>query len=72
MNWFFALEVQNPQWSTFLLGVFWSYYDEKQQIKCLEGQALKFVPRNESNCLQMPVFLFSVWEKILKTIFVKN
>ena len=72
MNWFFALEVRHPQWSTFLLGVFWSHYDEKQQIKCLEGQALKFIPRNESNCLQMPVFLFSVWDKILTTISKKT
>ena len=72
MNWCFALEVQHPQWPTFLLGLFWSYYDENQQIKCLEGQALKFIARNESNSLQMPDFFYPIWDKIITTISIKK
>ena len=68
INWVFALRVQHPQWHTYLLGISWAYYDEKQTITCHEGQALKFIKRNESNTLPIPIFIYPIWDKLTKAL----
>lgn len=68
INWFFALKVEHPQWPAYLLGISWAFYDNKQTIKCKEGQALKFIKRNEAETLPIPDFIFPIWDKILTTL----
>jgi 8-oxo-dGTP pyrophosphatase MutT (NUDIX family) len=66
INWFYALNIEHPQWPTYLLGISWAFYDDNQTIKCQEGQALKFIKRNETDSLPIPNFLFTIWDKLLK------
>ena len=68
INWFLALHIEHPQWPTYLLGISWAFYDNKQTIKCQEGQALKFIKRNEAKTLPIPVFIFPIWDKLLEGI----
>lgn len=72
IKWSLGLEVRHPQWPPYLLGMFWAYYDGKQELKCQEGQDLKFKQRNEANSLPMPAFIFPVWDKILNTFAIKS
>ncbi len=72
MNWVSGLEIKNPQWPTFLLGISWAYYDEIQPIKCREGQALKFVNRHEAKSLPIPTFVYYVWDMITKNYNFKT
>ena len=42
--------------------MFWARYDEHQSICCMEGQALKFVPREEASRYPIPNFLLDLWD----------
>jgi 8-oxo-dGTP pyrophosphatase MutT (NUDIX family) len=68
INWAFTLTVQHPQWPTYLLGISWAVFDEKQKIKCQEGQSLKFIKRNEAKTLPIPIFIFPIWNKLQEGI----
>ena len=71
INWVFTLNVQHPQWPTYLLGISWTVYDEKQKIICQEGQDLKFIKRNEVKTLPIPNFILPIWDKLLTGISIK-
>ena len=45
--------------------MFWAWYDERQEVRCLEGQALKFVPRAQALAYEMPVILIDLWDMAL-------
>ena len=65
INWLQMLEIGHPDWPTYLLGVFWAFYDGKQKTKCREGQDLKFVGRNEADTLPTPEFLLNLWDQLI-------
>ena len=64
MNWLQMMEISHPEWPTYLLGVFWAFYDGKQKTECREGQILKFIKREDANILMIPPFLFIIWETL--------
>ena len=69
INWLQMMEISNPEWPTYLLGVFWAFYDGKQVTECREGQMLKFIKREDANILMIPQFIFIIWDKLIqKTI----
>jgi len=42
--------------------VFWARYDGRQPVRCLEGQALKFVPREEAPSYLIPPYMLDLWD----------
>ena len=66
MNWLQMMEISHPEWPTYLLGVFWAFYDGKQETDCREGQILKFIKREDANILMIPPFLFIIWDKLIQ------
>jgi 8-oxo-dGTP diphosphatase len=49
-------------WRPYRLHVFWAPYDGVQSYRCQEGQALEFVPRQQTARLAMPDFLPPIWD----------
>ena len=52
-------------WPSYMLTVFWAYYDGFQQFQCLEGQDLKFINRDQADSYDIPKYLLAVWDKAL-------
>lgn len=42
--------------------IFVGIYDERQEIRCLEGQACRFVGRKEANFLPLPSYQYPIWD----------
>ena len=53
-------------WPAYVLTFFWAYYDGIQQLKCLEGQDLKFINYYNAGSYNIPEYLLEVWEMALK------
>ena len=51
--------------SDFCFALFWCRYDSRQQIKCCEGQELRFVPRRAAETLPKRDYLLNVWDMAL-------
>ena len=69
ISWLQMMEIKHPDWPTYLLGVFWAFYDGMQKTTCREGQILKFIKREDANSLLMPPFLLMLWDILIqKTI----
>jgi len=45
------------------LHLFWELYDEKQQIKCMEGQELRFIERSEGADYLKIDTLLAYWDQ---------
>jgi len=46
--------------------MFWGRYDGHQVIRCREGQALVFVPREQASSYRMPGYLVELWDMALE------
>ena len=69
ISWLQMMEIKHPDWPTYLLGVFWAFFDGMQKTTCREGQILKFIKREDANSLLMPPFLLMLWDILIqKTI----
>lgn len=44
------------------LTMFWARYDGRQPIECREGQALKFVAREDVAAYDIPAYLVDLWD----------
>ena|SRR3990167_2254475 len=42
--------------------MFWARYDGRQPVRCLEGQALMFVPRERASLYPIPNYLLDLWD----------
>ncbi len=47
------------------LAVFWTCYDGRQPVECLEGQVVRFVSRQDAETYSMPRCLFPIWDQAL-------
>jgi ADP-ribose pyrophosphatase YjhB (NUDIX family) len=50
------------------LDVFWGCYDGVSPLTCLEGQALRFVPRQEVGAYPIPEYLVAIWDLALRAM----
>ena len=48
------------------LSFFWERFDGQQEIRCREGQELRFVKRSTAKGLPMPGYLPRIWDLALK------
>ena len=63
LHWLLAFDNDHDRgWPTYRLAVFWGRYDGRQSVRCLEGQALKFVERQAVSSLPMPDYLIKIWD----------
>ncbi|MBU1012571.1 MAG: NUDIX domain-containing protein [Bacteroidetes bacterium] len=53
-------------WNPYMLTVYWAFYDEIQNYKCMEGQDLKFINRDQAKFYDIPGYLIDVWDLALK------
>ena len=47
------------------LTIFWTRYDGIQPVRCLEGQALEFIRREDAGRYDIPDFLLHAWDAAL-------
>lgn len=45
--------------------MFWAEYDGHQAVRCLEGQDLRFVRREDAEAYRLPSFLVDLWDQAL-------
>jgi 8-oxo-dGTP diphosphatase len=55
----------DPGHPPYRLSVFWGRYDGQQSIRCLEGQALKFIQRADAHRYSIPEFLLGIWDEAI-------
>jgi 8-oxo-dGTP pyrophosphatase MutT (NUDIX family) len=58
-------------WPPYTLTVYWESYDGKQLFKCLEGQNLKFINREQVDSYDIPKNILKVWDLAL-AVSMKN
>lgn len=47
------------------LHIFWDIYNGYSPYRCLEGQDLKFISRNEAEKINIPLYLLKIWDLAL-------
>jgi len=60
--------VDNADGYQYWLHMYWELYDEKQQIKCMEGQELIFVNRADGVAYLKIDFLLTYWDRVIKLL----
>ena len=60
LHWLFSFDdEENPNCRCTM---FWARYDGRQPVHCMEGQALKFVPRGQASLFPIPDYLLALWD----------
>lgn len=60
--------MDNADGYKYWLHMYWALYDEKQPIKCMEGQELIFVNRDDGPAYLKLDFLLIYWDRIIKLL----
>ena len=66
LRWLTELDDHVEGWPRYRLTVFWAIYDGVQSICCREGQALKFIRREEADAYDIPPYLIHIWDIALE------
>jgi 8-oxo-dGTP diphosphatase len=62
------LDGHNASWPPYHLTIFWTRYDGVQSVRCLEGQALEFVRREDAPRYDIPAYLVKEWDAALAAL----
>ena len=65
LQWLTDFEDSVEGWPPYQLTVFWACYDGVQKTRCNEGQALKFVGRDDASSYNIPLYLMNIWDMAL-------
>lgn len=66
LRWLFAFEDQeNPECGCTM---FWARYDGRQPVRCLEGQALMFVAREQASSFLIPSYMLDRWDMAIAAL----
>ncbi len=57
--------------SMYELSLFWCAYDGRQPVRCFEGQAVEFIPREKAAGLPMPDYVWRVWDIALAALHAR-
>lgn len=49
-------------WPSYQITVFWACFDGIQKTRCNEGQALRFIRREDASSYSIPSYLMNVWD----------
>ena len=66
LHWLTDFEDSVEGWPPYQLTVFWACYDGVQRIHCNEGQALKFIRRDDASSYNIPLYLMNIWDMALR------
>jgi 8-oxo-dGTP diphosphatase len=55
-------------WPAYELTIFWTCYDGVQPVRCLEGQALQFIRREEAIRYDIPPYLVVAWDAAIAAL----
>lgn len=50
------------------LTVFWAWYDGVQPLRCMEGQALRFIGREQAVVHAIPPYLIEIWDRAIAAV----
>jgi 8-oxo-dGTP diphosphatase len=62
------LNGHNTSWPPYQLTIFWTRYDGVQSVRCLEGQAVEFVRREDAARYDIPAYLIKEWDAALAAL----
>ena len=62
------LDTHNTDWPPYELTVFWTRYDGVQPVRCLEGQALEFIRREDAAHYDVPEYLVHEWDAAIAAL----
>jgi ADP-ribose pyrophosphatase YjhB (NUDIX family) len=66
LQWLSTLDDRHdPRYPAYRLVVFWGRYDGRQPVRCLEGQALRFIERAQAASYAIPAYLVGLWDGAL-------
>ncbi|MBI4425467.1 MAG: NUDIX domain-containing protein [Elusimicrobia bacterium] len=51
--------------TTYRLTVYWARYDGVQKVRCLEGQGLEFIRREDAHEYKVPPYVMAAWGRAL-------
>lgn len=69
LKWLLSIDdVFYPEFPSYPLHVFQADYDGVQQVKCMEGQELRFVGLPEASKLPMPTYQKWIWQFALEAV----
>ncbi len=57
-----TLEPSHDGYENYQMTAFWTPYATSQELKCLEGQAIRFISRSEALGYSIPEFILPVWD----------
>jgi 8-oxo-dGTP pyrophosphatase MutT (NUDIX family) len=59
------IDYPTASWPTQRLTIFWSRYDGVQAVRCLEGQAMRFIERDMAQEYSIPAYIIEIWDRAL-------
>jgi len=62
------LNGHNTGWPPYVLTLFWTHYDGVQPVRCLEGQALEFIRREDAAGYDIPAYLINEWDAAIAAL----
>lgn len=65
LQWLTDFEDSVGGWPPYQLTVFWDCYDGVQKTRCNEGQALKFIRREDTSSYDIPLYFINMWDMAL-------
>ncbi len=65
LQWLTDFEDSVEGWPPYQITVFWACYDGVQKTRCNEGQALKFIRREDVSSHNIPLYLMNIWDMAL-------
>ena len=69
LKWLLSIDdVFYPEFPSYPLHIFQADYDGVQQVKCMEGQELRFVGMPEASQLPMPTYQKWIWQFTLEAV----
>ena len=62
------LDTHDADWPPYELTIFWTRYDGVQPVRCLEGQALEFIRREDAVRYDIPAYLVREWDAAIAAL----
>jgi len=62
------LDTHDADWPPYELTIFWTRYDGVQPVRCLEGQALEFIRREDAARYDIPAYLVREWDAAIAAL----
>jgi 8-oxo-dGTP pyrophosphatase MutT (NUDIX family) len=68
LNWLACAQENAGNRDAYPLNLYWARYDGEQEIRCLEGQAVRFIQRDETDRYPIVEFLLKYWDLAIETM----